>query len=89
MKKKINYKKAPKEIAEAIEASQIIDDFLPPPANLVLKDLSVKITVDLSVPNAEFLKENAQKLGIPLKQMIKNILDNYVEYFHEKPYKVR
>lgn len=36
MKQKSNYTKAPKGVAQAIEASQIIDDFLPPPATLVL-----------------------------------------------------
>jgi len=79
MKRKTYYKNAPEEIAEAIESSEIIDDFLPPPDRLVLKDRSVRITINLSLPIVKFFKENAIKSGIPYQQMIKKILDNYVE----------
>ena len=76
---KTNYKNAPKEIAEAVESSEIIDDFLPPPEKLVLKEQSVRITLNLSADIVKFFKENAGKSGIPYQQMIKKILDNYVE----------
>ncbi|HAO19499.1 MAG TPA: CopG family transcriptional regulator [Desulfobacteraceae bacterium] len=65
MKRKTDYKNAPKEIAEAIESSEIIDDFLPPPDKLVLKEPSVRITINLSMPVVKFFKENAGKSGIP------------------------
>ena len=79
MKRKTNYKNAPKAIAEAIGSSEIIDDFLPPPEKLVLKEQSVRITLNLSADIVNFFKENAGKSGIPYQQMIKKILDNYVE----------
>ncbi len=79
MKRKTDYKNAPIEIAEAIELSEIIDDFLPSPDKLVLKEQSVRITINLSLPIVNFFKENTIKSGIPYQQMIKKILDNYVE----------
>jgi predicted DNA binding CopG/RHH family protein len=79
MKQKISYKNAPKEIAEAIASSEIIDDFLPPPDKLVLKEQSVRITINLSVPVVKFFKENAGKSGVPYQLMITKILDSYVE----------
>lgn len=79
MKRKTNYKNAPGKIAEAIESSKIIDDFLPSPDKLVLKEQSVRITINLSLPIVNFFKENARKSGVPYQQMIKKILDNYVE----------
>ncbi|MEI6259130.1 MAG: hypothetical protein WCR46_04390 [Deltaproteobacteria bacterium] len=74
MKRKISYKNAPKEIAEAIASSEIIDDFLPLPDKLVLKEQSVRITINLSVPVVKFFKENAGKSGIPYQHMIKKYL---------------
>ena len=67
MMQKTNYKKAPEEIAEAIESSKITDDFLPPPDKLRFKAQTVKITVDLSVSNVSILKDNAIKSGISVK----------------------
>ncbi len=44
MKNKTKYTKAPKGIAQAISASEPIEDFLPGPDKLVFKDESVKVT---------------------------------------------
>ena len=54
MKKKIKYKKAPKEIADAIDKSVRIKDFLPPPEKLVKKDESVRITINLNKNSVSF-----------------------------------
>lgn len=42
------YEQAPSDIAEAIEQAEVIADFLPPPDQLVLKEETVRITLNLN-----------------------------------------
>jgi predicted DNA binding CopG/RHH family protein len=81
MKKKTHYKTAPKKIAEAIETSERIDDFLPPPEELVEKEENVRVTISLSRRSVEFFKNNAEKLGIPYQVMIRTVLDKYSSHY--------
>lgn len=84
MKKKIAYKPAPKEITDAIISSRIIDDFLPAPEQLVKKDDTVKITIQLSKNSVNFFKEKARKIGVPYQTMIKTVLDRYTSHYQNK-----
>ena len=63
MNKKIKYTKG--EIGEA----KIIDDFLPSPQNLVLKDNSVKVTISLSKDSIAFFKAQASITHVPYQKM--------------------
>ena len=81
MKKKTSYRSAPKEIAEAIESSQRIDDFLPSPEELVEKEENVRITISLSKRSIEFFKDNAEKLGVPYQVIIRTVLDKYSAHY--------
>ena len=81
MKKKINYKNAPKDISDAIISSKIIEDILPPPEKLVKKEENVKITILLSKDSVKFFKERAKKIGIPYQTMIKSVLDRYTTHY--------
>jgi predicted DNA binding CopG/RHH family protein len=81
MKKKTTYKAAPKHIADAIRVSDIIDDFLPAPENLIKKEETVKITILLSKKSIQFFKEKARKLGVPYQTMIKTVLDKYTSHY--------
>ncbi len=81
MKKKINYKKAPKDIEEGIESSKTIKDFLPVPENLVFKDATVRVTINLSKPSISFFKKESKRLGVPYQRMIKNLVDLYAQRF--------
>lgn len=81
MKKKIRYKTAPRDISDAILVSDVIEDFLPSPENLVKKEDTVKITILLSKPSVDFFKEKAGKLGVPYQTMIKTILDRYTAHY--------
>jgi predicted DNA binding CopG/RHH family protein len=80
MKRK-NYKTAPKDIAEAISVSEIIEDFLPPPEKLTKKEKTVRITILLNKESVDFFKKNAQKFGIHYQTMIKALLDKYTSYY--------
>ncbi|MCB1175988.1 MAG: CopG family transcriptional regulator [Leptospiraceae bacterium] len=81
MKKKTIYKDAPKDIGLAIKSSKVITDFLPSPENLVLKDDSVRITINLSKQSVDFFKKESKKLGVPYQKMIKNLIDLYAQKF--------
>ncbi|MCC8483285.1 MAG: BrnA antitoxin family protein [Rickettsia endosymbiont of Labidopullus appendiculatus] len=75
MKKKIKYSDG--EIKEV----KIINDFLPAPENLILKDNSVKVTISLSKESVDFFKSQASKHHIPYQKMIKTLLDKYVNRY--------
>jgi len=72
MKKTIQYSDEP------IGEVQIIEDFLPSPKDLVLKDENVKVTISLTKESVEFFKQEAKKHDTQYQKMIRNLLDIYV-----------
>ena len=83
MKKKIRYKKAPKDIADAISSSNKIEDFLPKPEELVLKEENIRITMNLTKRSVDFFKKKAIETGVPYQKMIKSLIDIYVKKHHK------
>ena len=81
MVKKIYYKNAPAGIADAINSSVRIKDFLPPPEKLINKEETVRITINLNKQSVTFFKKKAKKQGVPYQNMIKTVLDYYVHEF--------
>ncbi|MDH5717582.1 MAG: BrnA antitoxin family protein [Spirochaetia bacterium] len=77
------YENAPKEISQAIFESKKIKDFLPSPEKLVLKEKTVKITLNLNKDSVDFFKSKAKKMGVPYQTMIKKLLDIYANTFHK------
>ena len=69
MKKKIGYSDAPTDVAEAIESAEVVEDFLPPPENLVFRDDTVKVTISLTQKSVDFFKESAKKQDVPYHQI--------------------
>jgi predicted DNA binding CopG/RHH family protein len=79
------YKKALAELVEAIEHAEVIPDFLPSPDQLVLKDETVRVTLDLNKRSVDFFKSSARENGVPYQSMIRKVLDIYAErYLHER-----
>ncbi len=74
MKKKMHYRDEPIEM-------EVIEDFLPPPEKLVLKEKTIKVTISLSHPSVEFFKKEARKCGIPYQKMIRRIIDLYASRY--------
>jgi predicted DNA binding CopG/RHH family protein len=72
MKKKIVYTDEPINY-------RVIDNFLPPPEELVLKEEKVKVTIALSKSSIEFFKQEAKKNDTNYQKMIRNLLDMYVQ----------
>lgn len=62
-----------------IGAVRVIDDFLPSPDQLVLREESVKVTLNLSQSSVEFFKRAAQQRRVPYQRMIRALVDAYAE----------
>ncbi len=75
--KKISVDKTPNDIKEAIESSEIVGDFLPPPQDLVYKEDNVKITLELSRRSVNRFKRYAKKSGFPYQRMMRTLIDHY------------
>jgi predicted DNA binding CopG/RHH family protein len=76
MKKRIKYNDEPSDVD--IDAAQAVQDFLPPPDQLVFKEKTVKITLALSEDSVNFFKTQADKHGLKYQQMIRSLIDKYV-----------
>ena len=70
-------KKRTRNHNEPIEL-EVIDDFLPPPEKLTLKEENVKVTITLSKESVSFFKKVAGKQRFPYQKMIRRVLDHYV-----------
>ena len=80
-----NYEKAPAELAEAIEQAEVIPDFLPSPDRLVLREETVRVTLNLNKRSVDFFKSSARENGVPYQSMIRRVVDIYAErYLHER-----
>ncbi|MBU0560929.1 MAG: CopG family transcriptional regulator [Bacteroidetes bacterium] len=75
MKKKTNYSN------EKIGELEIVKDFLPKPEELVFKEDTVKVTLNLSKSSIDFFKEIARKHGSQYQRVIRNLLDNYTSHY--------
>jgi predicted DNA binding CopG/RHH family protein len=74
MKKKTKYTDEPMDL-------KIIDDFLPSPDRLALKEENIRITITLSKASIEFFKKYARKTHGHYQAMIRRVLDHYVAHY--------
>lgn len=72
MSKQIRYSDEP------LGKLEILDDFLPSPKSLALKEENVKVTIALSRESVDFFKAEANKHHIKYQRMIRQLLDIYV-----------
>ena len=77
MKKKIKYSN------EKIGKVEVVKDFLPKPEDLIFKENTVKVTLNLSKSSIEFFKEVAQKHGSQYQKVIRNLLDKYSSHYSQ------
>ena len=71
MKGKIKYTNEP------IGKVKLVEDFLPSPEELVLKDETIKVTISLSKTSVDFFKKEAKKYNTQYQKMIRRLLDEY------------
>lgn len=69
---------------EPIGPIRIIENFLPPPDQLILKDDGVKVTISLSKRSVDFFKAHAKRTKIPYQRMIRRVLDEYAGHYAAK-----
>lgn len=70
---------------EALGKVEIVDDFLPRPDQLVMKEDGVKVTLSLSKRSVEFFKIHAEKSKVPYQKMIRSLLDSYAVRHSDRP----
>lgn len=75
-------KHAIKYTDEPIGKIKIVEDFLPPPDQLVLKEETVKVTLSLTKDSVDFFKKIAKKQHTHYQTMIRVLLDHYTEHYH-------
>jgi predicted DNA binding CopG/RHH family protein len=56
---------------------RIVEDFLPPPDQLVLREDNVKVTLSLSRASVDFFKREARKVHVPYQRMIRSLVHSY------------
>jgi predicted DNA binding CopG/RHH family protein len=71
MKRKIVYTDEP------LGRLRVIENFLPPPSELVLREEGVKVTMTLSKSSVDYFKRAAKKYGTPYQTMIRRLVDAY------------
>lgn len=74
---------------EPLGRLEVVDDFLPPPDQLVLKEDGVKVTVSLSKKSVDFFKAHAARSKVPYQRMIRSLLDAYAERHAGRPLTTR
>lgn len=77
MKKKTKYRD------EHIGDVKVVKDFLPRPEELIFKEDTVKITLNLSKSSIDFFKDVAQKHGSQYQKVIRNLLDSYTSHYSQ------
>jgi predicted DNA binding CopG/RHH family protein len=56
---------------------EVVEDFLPSPRELVLREDNVKVTLSLSRRSVAFFKREAGKSRVPYQRMIRALVDAY------------
>jgi predicted DNA binding CopG/RHH family protein len=59
---------------------KLVDDSLPSPEELALKDETVKVTISLSKASVDFFKKEAKKYNTQYQKMIRRLLDEYAAH---------
>ena len=78
-------KRTPRYTDEELGRVEVLEDFLPPPEQLVLKETGVKVTISLSKRSVDFFKAHAARSRVPYQKMIRNLLDNYADKYAGRP----
>ena len=73
MSKRIKFTNGP------VGAVRIVEDFLPPPSELVVKEDVEKVTIALSKRSVDFFKDEAKRHGTQYQRMIRALLDRYAQ----------
>jgi hypothetical protein len=70
---------------EPIQIGERVEDFLPPPEELVFKKANRKVTITLDQGSIDFFKAEAKRLNVPYQRMIRNLLIEYANRRQHRP----
>ncbi len=76
-------RKKTKYIDEKIGKVKVVKDFLPEPEELVYKEDTVKVTLNLSRSSVEYFKKLAREHDSQYQKIIRNLLDEYASHYSE------
>jgi predicted DNA binding CopG/RHH family protein len=74
MRKKIKY------TAEPMQMGERVTDFLPPPSQLVKREATTKVTLELTQSSLAFFKRQAKRERVPYQRMIRGLIDAYAKH---------
>ena len=74
-------KKKVKYTDEHIGKIKIVDDFLPSPKDLILREETAKITLSLTKSSIDFFKNEAAKHHTHYQSMIRALIDQYASHY--------
>ena len=60
---------------------RILEDFLPPPDQLVFKEDNVKVTISLNKSSIAFFKNQAKKHKTSYQKMIREVVNWYASHY--------
>jgi predicted DNA binding CopG/RHH family protein len=66
---------------EYIGEVKIVDDFLPKPKDLILREETTKITITLTKSSIDFFKKEAAKHHTHYQTMIRALIDQYASHY--------
>lgn len=66
---------------EPIGKVAVVEDFLPPPEQLAIREETVKVTITLNKASIEFFKREAKRHGTLYQAMIRKLLDAYTQRY--------
>lgn len=66
---------------EPIGNIKIVEDFLPKPKDLVLKEETERVTIHLTKSSLKFFKEEAKKHHTHYQKMIRVLIDKYASHY--------
>ncbi len=72
-------KRPTKYTNEPLGRLRVVEDFLPPPGELVFREDTEKVTISLSKRSVDFFKREARLHGTQYQRMIRALLDRYAE----------
>lgn len=75
------YTNPEKSVAEALDSAVVIEDFLPPPSELVKKSNKEKITISIDSDCVSFFKSQAKKNHTKYQTMMNEVLSQYAKHF--------
>jgi hypothetical protein len=73
MSEQIDYTDEPLQIGERVK------DFLPPPSQLVKREETIKVTIELTRESVDFFNQLAKQEKVPYQRILRGLIDTYAK----------